>query len=174
MASKTKSKSKTKTANGLKSPVATAAFASTKAGEKTVDLVGSVMKWVLIGGAVVATTAIGYQFYKNRFKKLPQNRNYPAPKITQAQAQAKADTIYKAMYGIGSGFSTVATQLAGVGYNDFVLIYNAFGKRKPATQKMNLFSNPFDRGWTLLEWIENEFSDAEKEELRFLTSGHFI
>jgi hypothetical protein len=167
-------KTKTRTEDGLKSPVAAATILSTKAGEKTVDFAGSLVKWVLIGGAVVVAGAVTIQVYKNRFVKLLQNTNYENAKITQAQASARAETIYKAMYGAGSGFNTVAAQLAGIGFNDFVLIYNAFGKRKPATQKFNPFSNPFDRGWTLLEWIENEFSDSQKEELRFLTSGHFI
>jgi hypothetical protein len=128
----------------------------------------------LISGVVLVGASVGYQLYKNRFVKLLQNRNFSNPKITQAQAQSRAEAIYKAMYGMGSGFNTVYEQLSGgLSYNDFVLIYNAFGKRKPATQNINPFRNPFDRGWTMFEWFESEFSDSQKQELRFLTSNFF-
>ncbi|WP_130736735.1 hypothetical protein [Flavobacterium sp. J27] len=111
---------------------------------------------------------IGYVIYKkisNRFEPLQENKNYPVSNITDNQASAKAETIYQAMKGAGNGFETVKQAIAGVNYNGFFKIYNAFGNREgaiPFTSKMNL-----------IEWFNDQFNTYELQQLNFLVPNIF-
>jgi hypothetical protein len=107
----------------------------------------------------------GFAYYKitNRFKALSENANYPTSNITEGQATTKADAIFEAMYGIGSNFDIVAYNIAGLNYNAWVKLYNAFGERRGSDlQKGNL-----------VEWLNDQFSNYELEQLRFLVSNVF-
>lgn len=139
---------------GLGNPVAIAAVAS-------------VIPWGFIIKAVIV---IGGTFYvinsfKKRFIKWDEVKSYPAANISVSQAMSKADIIHKAMLGIGNGFETVRENIAGLNYNGWARLYNAFGNRDdsiPGTDSMNLS-----------EWFESQFDNDELSELRVLVPNTF-
>lgn len=160
----TKTKTKTKP-KGIGNPALTTAVASlatTKAGDDAIKSTGKVVRWVLIGGVLVAVAAVGYKIYQARFVKMLQNINYPKPTISASVARIKADNLYNAMHGFGANLSTVKAQLLGLNYNDFVMVYNAFGRRETALQGVNPINllNVFRigiKGMTLTEWLLDQF-----------------
>lgn len=111
---------------------------------------------------------IGYYAYNkltNSFEKLKENNTLIPSNISNSQAKIKADAIYAAMKGFGNGFSIVKTNLAGLNYNAYVKVYNAFGERKGADDIFNKM--------TLTEWINDQFNESELIQLRFLLPGVF-
>lgn len=140
------------------------------------DTVKKATHTALVLGVVVIASVGGLfyynYFYKNRFKKISYDPKAPLSNISSDVARIKADTIYKAMLGIGNGFSMVKMTLSGVNRNGFIAIYNAFGKRKPA-DKLSLWGN--SSHIDLIAWFNNQFSKNELRELRFLVSaeGYF-
>lgn len=119
------------------------------------------VKALVVGG-------VGYFIYKkfiNRFESYPENKSYPPANITDNQAEAKAETIYQAMKGLGNGFETVKQAIAGINYNAFVKIYNAFGSR--------IGANPFGSKMTLTEWFNDQFNSEELAQLNFLVPNVF-
>lgn len=153
---------------GLSNPAALA-LASSPAGQDAIaGAVKSTVSIAKITLAVVATTAIGYiaySIYKNRFITLGTNPQLDPANVNTAQAKAKAEAIYQAMYGWGADVDVVAEQLAGLNYNGWVEVYNAFGKRRgsvPGTSEMDL-----------IEWLNDQFSGSKMETLRFILPGLF-
>lgn len=111
---------------------------------------------------------LGYFVYTkitNRFVSVSENKNYPTANITQAQATMKAESIYNAMTGFGASLQIVSSNIAGLNYNGFVRLYNAFGKRQG--------SIPFSEKMTLIEWFTDQFDDQELAQLRFLVPNAF-
>lgn len=171
MSKSTKNKTKTKSARrGIHSPAATAVatLATTKAGHdtivKTADGFTQIIKWTIIGTVVIGSAVVAYKIYKNRFVPMRQNLDAPRPTITASVARVKADSIYNAMFGPGANFSQVKNLLLGLNYNDFVLVYNAFGKRMSAVDKMNP-SSWFaigNQGMTLTEWLIDQFKNGNQ------------
>lgn len=109
-----------------------------------------------------------FVYYKitNNFKKFSENKNYPNSNITDNQAKAKADALFEAMKGFGNGFEIVKEVIAGLNYNAFVKVYNAFGKREGIV--------PFSGKLTLTEWFNDQFSVAELQQLNFLVPNIFL
>lgn len=100
-----------------------------------------------------------YNKFFNKFSALSYNKQYAPATITDATARAKAESIYRAMYGFGNGFNTVLMNLNKVSHNDFVKIYNQFGSRSSAI--------PMSDEKNLIEWITGgEFSQIEVIKLR--------
>jgi len=165
---------------GLSNPAVLAA-ASSPAGQKAVGDVSSIartnaettgkiavavvpfiVKVVIIGGIIY----VGYRMYSKRFIKLAYNPSLDAANISDGQAQAKADAIYAALFGVGADFAMVAAQLAGLNYNGWVKLYNAYGQRMGA----NLLADKMN----LVEWLnDDQFSDDEMSQLRFILPGVF-
>ena len=85
--------------------------------------------------------------------------------ISFGQAESKADVLHSAMKGFGSGFYTVKNTLAGINYNGWVRLYNAFGHRETSV--------PFTDPMNLVEWIQSEFSTDELDELRVIINNVF-
>ena len=159
---------------GLSNPAVIAAAAS-PAGQKAItfavdsaergrkkagEIATSVLPFMIKAGVVVAIVYVGYRLYANRFVSAGYNTKVDPANISDAQAQAKADAVYTALFGIGADFEAVKEALAGLNQNGFIKVYNAFGKRKPAF----IFGNEM----TLTEWLNDQLSNSEKEELRFL------
>jgi hypothetical protein len=148
---------------GLRNPAVTA-VATSEAGEKAIakaertqqaaaDVAVKVLPW-LIKIVVVGTIGyVAYRLYTDRFKKASYNNNWPDANVTDAQAQAKADAIYNAMYGYGANAQVVAEQLIGLNYNGWIKVYNAFGKRQPW--------NPIADEMTLVEWFADQFDEED-------------
>lgn len=160
---------------GLNNPAAVA-VASSPAGQKAISSsieartevakqAASVIPFVLKTLVVVGIGYYAFGAWRKRFKSIGFNTSLPPANITEGQAQTRANALYSAMYGIGANFNTVQTNLAGLNYNGWVRVYNAFGKRKTA----NPFTSPMD----LVEWIHSEFSGTRLEQLRFVLPGVF-
>lgn len=150
----------------LKNPALTTLIASNpKAVEKAgkTALVFSVVTIAVLGGALY------YHFvYKHRFEKVSLDKKAPAPRISKSLAKVKADALYKAMHGVGANYSQVKAVLSGIQKNDFILIYNAFGKRKP----MDSLSLTAKDDMDLSAWLQDQFNASELAELRFLTGAN--
>jgi hypothetical protein len=115
---------------------------------------------VIVGGGMYL-----YYRFTNRFVSLKENSNYPVSNITNNQAQTKAETIYNSMLGFGNGFEVVKTNIAGLNYNAFIKVYNAFGNRQG--------SIPFSDKMNMVEWFSDQFDEEELTELRFLVPNMF-
>lgn len=115
---------------------------------------------VIVGGGMYL-----YYRFTNRFVSLKENSNYPVSNITNNQAQTKAESIYNAMLGLGNGFEIVKTNIAGLNYNAFIKVYNAFGNRQG--------SIPFSDKMNMVEWFSDQFNTDELTQLRFLVPNMF-
>ena len=163
---------------GLSNPALIAAV-STPAGQKAiaktlenanagVNATASIIKG---GLKIIFFVGVGYFAYNkvfSVFKRLPEDKKMK-PTISTAIAKNKATAIFRAMYGIGSGFSNVMKQLKGfngnrLNANDFVRIYNEFGKRSGAS--------PLAKKQTMLEWF-SEFDELELLQLKALFPDFF-
>ena len=123
----------------------------------------------LVKGAVVL--GVGYYIYTKitgRFIAKLEVSNYPPANITTEEASSRADIIYNArsLFGIGSGqFDTTSQQLAGLNYNGFVRLYNAFGHRTSYT-----FSGDMD----LIAFFQDQFTADHLSQLSVLLNGAFF
>lgn len=136
-------------------------------GNPALIAVASVIPWGFIVKTVVVVGITYYAInsFKKRFSSLNEVTAFGPANISFGQAKSKADVLHTAMKGFGNGFSTVKNTIAGVNYNGWVRIYNAFGNRPdslPGTDDMNL-----------QEWIQSEFSENQLDELRVLIQNVF-
>ncbi len=107
--------------------------------------------------------ALFYNLYwKNRFKRIPYDKSQRPATLDSGRARLKTDSIYTALRGFGANFERVYQALKGMGYNNYVAIYNAFGKRRPATS----FSFGNKNDMTLSEWLQDQFSEDKLAKLR--------
>ncbi|MBA0884923.1 hypothetical protein [Flavobacterium undicola] len=147
---------------GLKNP-AFVAYASSPQGQKTIektaDLGFTIFKIGLIGG--VALFAY-FKIFKG-FKKIQEDKRYKPSNINTTQAKARSEAIYTALLGAGANYNTVENNLTGLNHNGFIRLFNEFGERRSATLvKMNL-----------VEWLQDQFNEADIAKLRFLIKGFF-
>lgn len=123
----------------------------------------------LIKGAVLLT--LGYFIYSkiaNRFIALKQNSKYPKANISEAVAKTRADAIVSSLAFFdytGNEFEVTSNAIAGLNYNGFILLYNAFGKQSGHFLKGDL---------NLIEWINDQFSATQISQLSFLLGGAFF
>jgi hypothetical protein len=125
----------------------------------------SVIPFLIKTVVVLGIAGFVYYKFKNRFKKFDENSSYAPANVTLEQAQAKADAISSSMGWFTNDFNAVADQLAGLNYNGFVRVYNAFGKRT---------GEIFGGELTLIEWIKQQFSSYEVAQLSSLQNGVFF
>lgn len=149
-----KTTSKNKGRLGNPAAVAATAVAGKAASEVAVKTVPWLIKVAVIGGVIY----VGYRIISGQFVKAKYNSNYNDANVSDAVAQAKAESIYQAMYGYGANVQVVAEQLFGLNYNGWIKVYNAFGKRQP----WNVFADPL----TLVEWFNDQFDTSEMSILR--------
>ena len=90
--------------------------------------------------------------------------------ISAGLAKSKADMIYRALHGIGANYNTVYNALRGMGHNNYVAIYNAFGKRTPATS----FSMGNKNDMDLSQWLQDQFSGDKLAALRAQVGSAFF
>lgn len=129
--------------------------------KEAASVIPFVIKTVIIGGIVYFV----YRSYTNRFVKLKENNNYPVANISMAQAKTRADAIYGSIGWFSNSFDTVADNMAGLNYNGFVRLYNAFGHHTGT-----FFSGDLN----LVEWIKNQFDEQEVQSLSLLNNGTFF
>src|SRR5690606_2801621 len=150
---------------GLSNP-AVLALASSPAGQKAVSgAIDTTLKVAKIT-AIVAVVGIGgyiaYRLYKNRFVSMATNSKYEKANITKDQAKAKAEALYQAMYGAGADLDIVLQTLAGLNYNGFVEVFNAFGKRSPLFESEMIFN----------EWLNDQLTSAySRRKIEFIIPG---
>lgn len=131
--------------------------------KQTTSVIPFLIKTVVILG-------VGYYLYNrytNRFVALKEKTfNPPAPaNVTLDQAKTRADAIASSIGWFSNDFNAVADALAGLNYNGFVRVYNAFGH-----QTGTLFGGDLN----LIEWIKNQFSTYEVQQLSSLQNGIFF
>jgi hypothetical protein len=159
---------------GLGNPAMVAA--STPAGQRALSQASETQKklaetgislipWLVKTGLIVFALWYLWGLWKGRFIKAPINPNYPPANVSDAQAEAKANALFSAMYGVGANYDLVAAQLNGLNYNGWIKVYNAFGNRDGI--------NPFGDEMNLVEWLNDQFSQNELLQLRFLVGNVF-
>lgn len=160
----------------LANPAVIAAIAATPQGQRAIDNAFERAQGLSNSTVSIAKNALwiglfgycGYKLYTNvfnTFSAVNQDKKYQPAKINDATALAKAESIFKAMYGAGNGFNTVMRNLEGTVHNDYIKIYNAFGKRQ------GYFWGSANK--TLTEWILDEFKGEELIKLRFVRPDFF-
>jgi hypothetical protein len=127
---------------------------------------------ILFGVGIVSTAgALYYNLYwKNRFRKMEFDPNQRPATISAGLAKSKADILYRAMHGIGANYTHVYNALKGMGHNNYVAIYNAFGKRTPASS----FSLGNKNDMDLNQWLVDQFSGSELSSLRAQVGNGFF
>lgn len=144
------------TKSKLGNPVVTAEVVS-----QTASVIPFAIKTLIIGSLIYW----GYTSYTNRFKKLGELSTEPESNISYAQAQSRADSIYASIGWVSNDFDNVSKQLTGLNYNALIRVYNAFGHHKGTLLNGDL---------TLVEWLKNQFSEYQMQQLSFLTGGKFF
>lgn len=125
----------------------------------------SVLPFILKTGFVLGVGYWAYSKWTNRFVPSKEVSYYQQANITNGQAKSKAEAIYGAMKGFGNGFQIVAANIAGLNYNGWIRLYNAFGARQgsiPLSPKMDI-----------VEWFTDQFDEEELQQLRFLVQNVF-
>lgn len=125
----------------------------------------SVIPFVIKTAIVCGIAWYAYHRFTNRFVKLKEKSNYPTSNVTDAQAKSRADAISGSIDWFSNSFDTVADSLAGLNYNGFVKVYNAFGHQTGTLLGGDL---------NLVEWIRNQFTDYEIAQLSALQNGAFF
>lgn len=148
--------------NNIEYQAVSTALESKKA---VVQATASVIPFLVKTFVLLGIGYFAYSRYTNRFVALKENSNYNPSNITNGQASSKADTIYTAMLGFGNGFEGVSANLAGLNYNAWIKLYNAFGHRAS--------SIPFSGKMNLVEWFADQFDDEELAQLRFILPNVF-
>ncbi len=113
--------------------------------------------------------AVAYVIYGkivNRFKPKGEISSYPNANITMGQAKDRAATILESIPLFGSpDLETVARQIAGLNYNGWVRLYNAFGKHTG-----EWFGGDLD----LVSWLRQQFDAEDFEVLGGLQNHAFF
>ncbi|MFY0481663.1 hypothetical protein ACI6PS_03585 [Flavobacterium sp. PLA-1-15] len=136
-------------------------------GNPAVIAVASVIPW---GFLIKTGVLLGLGYYvlnsfKKRFVKKSEVERYGPASISDGEAKSKADAIHTAMLGFGNGFEIVRENIAGLNYNGWVKLYNAFGNRED--------SIPGNDDMNLVEWFMDQFDTQELNELRVILPGVF-
>lgn len=135
------------------------------AGAKAIEQASTALPFLIKLGALIAVGVVGYKLYTNRFKSLKENNSYAPANVSYAQAKGKADSIYGSIALFSNDFDNVSKQLSGLNYNGFIRVYNEFGQKKGTLLGGDL---------NLIEWIENQFTSYQKQQLSFLLGGAFF
>ena len=147
--------------SGAASVIAQSAVQNNKTAVTTTINIG----FILLGMAVISIggTAFYYLYWKNRFKNAKYNSDMPDSNVSPAEARAKADALYQAMKGIGTNEKAIKKALAGVNYNGYIAIYNAFGKREPGGLSFSLGNGNYE---DLTSFLHGDLSESELADLR--------
>lgn len=141
-----------------------------KAIETTANIVEETIPFLIKGIFIIGIGLYAFGRFKNRFVSLKEKSNYPKANVTDAQAKGRADAIIEAKslfaeFEFGAQYNATADALAGLNYNGFVKVYNAFGHQTGV-----LFSGDLN----LIEYIYDQFSPNEIVYLSALQNGAFF
>jgi hypothetical protein len=118
---------------------------------------------VVIGGVAY----VGYQYLKkDEPPKLNENPDQPKSTINEVQALAIADRLYAAMVIMsvtegGTDEDAIYEALTGLTYNDFVKVYEAFGRRQYSKYWGNEGDPLTSDKHHLVTWLTNELEPPE-------------
>ena len=138
--------------------------------KSTAVIAETIIPWLF---KIAVVGGLGYYVYyrfTNRFVRLTEKSNYPQSNVSIAQAKSRADSIIGSISffdqsEFGTEFNATADALQGLNYNGFVKVYNAFGHQKGSW---------FTGDKNLVEWIQDQFSPYEIQQLSFLSNGAFF
>ena len=139
--------------------------AAAVAGVKVVEQASTAIPFLIKTFTLLGIGIWAYKTYTNRFVQLKENSSYAPANVSLAQAKGKADSIGKSIGLVSNDFDNVSKQLAGLNYNGFIRVYNAFGQ-----QRGTLFGGELN----LIEWIQNQFTSYQVQQLSFLLGGAFF
>jgi len=125
---------------------------------KLAEKVVPIMAIVAVGGVAY----VGYQFLKkDEAPKLNSNPNLPKSELSDVQVAAIAERLYTGMNTTNSSNKPVIAALTGLTQNDFVRVYEYFGKRQYSLTWGNV-GDPITSGnHHLITWLTNELSTTE-------------
>lgn len=132
---------------------------------EVISQTASVIPWLIKLGVLAIGGYFLYLSWSNRFIKKKYNSKYPDANISDAQAEARANSIVESIKLFSNDYDNVERQLAGLNYNGFIKLYNAFGK-----QTGTLLGGELD----LIEWLRNQFTDYQILKLSALLNGAFF
>jgi hypothetical protein len=135
------------------------------AGAKVVEQTASVIPFLIKFAVITGAAYWAYSAYTNRFVKLKENSGYANATVSQAVAKGRADSIIGSIGLFSNDFENVSKQLAGLNYNGFIRVYNAFGHQKGTLLAGDL---------NLIEWIQNQYTPYQIQQLSFLLGGAFF
>jgi hypothetical protein len=138
---------------------------ATKVIDTSANIAENTLPFIIKTIFVLGVGYLVYSRYTNRFIKLKEKSNYPAANVSEAQAKGRAAAIGGSITLFGNSFETVSENLSGLNYNGFVRVYNAFGH-----QTGTFLSGDLD----LIEWLRNQFTDYQMQQLSFLLNGAFF
>lgn len=124
--------------------------------------------WLIKLGVVLGLGYWGYKSFTNRFISLKPNSKYPKSNISEAEASTRANAIASSLAFFdytGNEFETASQAISGLNYNGFIALYNAFGQ-----QSGHLFAGKLN----LIEWINDQFTATQIQQLSFLLGGAFF
>jgi len=130
---------------------------------KLAEKVVPIMAIVAVGGVAY----VGYQFLKkDKLPKLNTNPNLPKSTLSDVNVMLIAEKLYAAMEGVGTDEQAILAALSGLSENDFVSVYEAFGKRQYSMFWGNK-GDPLTSGnHHLVAWLTNELGTAQIKELQ--------
>lgn len=135
--------------------------------QKTKNSIGKYVIPVLAITAVGGVAYVGWKFLKkNELPKLATNPNFPASTLSDVQAKAIADRLHAAMQGMGTDEAAILSALEGLTENDFVKVYEAFGKRQYSLFWGNVGDPLTSDNHHLITWLTNELDESEIKEIQ--------
>jgi hypothetical protein len=138
---------------------------ASKAIETSANIAENTLPFIIKTIFILGVGYLVYAKYTNRFVKLQEKSSYPKSNVSDAQAKGRAASIAGSITLFGNSFDTVSESLSGLNYNGFVRVYNAFGH-----QTGTYLAGDLD----LIEWLRNQFTDYQMQQLSFLLNGSFF
>lgn len=128
------------------------------AGTKIAKYAIPVLGIVAVGGVAY----VGYKFLqKDKPPKLNESSNFPKSTLSEVQALAIADRLYAAMVISGTDEEAIHSALAGLSHNDFIKVYEAFGRRQYSLFWGNQGDPLTSSKHHLITWLTNELNGDE-------------
>lgn len=124
------------------------------------------LKLTIVGASAITLWVLYRKYFNSSAYKVNKDNSRPASKISDFEAQQKADALYSAMKGLGTNQNSIYSALNGMNYNDFAKISAAFGEK---------YFDKFlkvEGGWLLnekyglYEWLVFSLSDSQLRELQ--------
>ena len=130
----------------------------------------TVKKYAIPVLAIAAVGGVAYVGYKLLKKDEPPKLNpdprYERSTLTDVQAMAIADRLHAAMQGVGTDEEAIMQALNELSHNDFIKVYEAFGKRQYSLFWGNVGDPLTSDKHHLITWLTNELEDSEIKEIQ--------